>query len=59
MFKCDMCNKIIGPNISSHKITVQKWDREYSINGKTKTYHGWEIVKELSVCQACKESKRN
>lgn len=51
MYKCQLCNSLIGPKIQQHKVVVAKREREYH-NGD-KVMQGWEIVKEMVVCSDC------
>lgn len=61
MFKCEKCNQISKPSEKLHKITTKTRPREY-INeyykkGQKiiKTTEGFEIEKEINVCEKCYE----
>ena len=61
MFKCEKCNKITAPNEKQHKIITKTRPREY-INKyykKGQEYEkiteGFEIEKEINVCEKCYE----
>lgn len=52
MFNCEICKKTSKAGEKQYKIIVEA--REVVYENGTK---GWEIVKEISVCETC--SKRN
>ena len=62
MFKCEKCGKVTQPGDKINKKVVETREREYtSIIGYDKndkpiykTSTGWEIVKEINVCDNCK-----
>ncbi len=57
MFECNRCNRITEPKEKSNKIVVEKRDRKYEFKNAegevVKIKHGWEIVKEITVCNNC------
>lgn len=56
MFKCQKCDKSIGPYISPIKLIIEKRNRTYEITDGPRageTSEGWEIVKEMVVCPDC------
>ena len=63
MFKCDLCKKISRPYTPMTKkiAEIRKKEYEYKIftksGEKTKITKGWEIVKELSVCNDCADTE--
>lgn len=57
MYRCQLCNELVPPGISQHKLIVKTRERVYhSARGETKRF---EIVKELSVCPTCHELHRD
>jgi hypothetical protein len=57
MFKCEKCGKISNPGETSNKVVVEKRDKTYRYK-KDKvemTSHGWEIKKEIIVCDECNQ----
>jgi hypothetical protein len=52
MFKCQMCGKTTKAREPMTKIVAEKRDKEYSNGGK-----GWEIVREIAICQSCNKEK--
>jgi hypothetical protein len=58
MFKCNKCHKVTKSREKQERVVVEKRDKEYW-NGY-KTSQGWEIKKEIFVCESCAEEiKRN
>ena len=59
MFKCQKCNKVSAPRENSNKLVVEKRPMVYEIkdnhNNIIKETKGWEIAKELTVCNECYE----
>ena len=50
-YRCQICRSRIGPHKCQHRVVVEKRDREY--HDGDKVTHGWEIVRELVVCDNC------
>lgn len=56
MFKCELCGKTTKPGEKQIKKIVAKRDVKYSNilpNGKEKISDGYEIVKEINICEEC------
>lgn len=51
MFQCKKCKRITEPRENSNKIVVEKREKEYK--NQDKITYGWEIVKEITVCNSC------
>jgi len=66
MYRCEVCDKIVGPNKSQLKIITKTRDKQYTnvvekFDKKTrkkiripKRSNGWEIREEKAVCEECK-----
>ena len=64
MLKCEKCGRITEPNEKQHKKIVKTRERIYKNQdkyGNTKTSKGFEIVKEINICEECfeKENKKD
>lgn len=57
MYKCERCNRISNPREKANKIVVEKRQKKYEFKNNLgeiiKTTFGWEIVKEITVCNNC------
>ena len=57
MFKCGMCKKSSKPREMATVKVVEKRVKEYvqkdEYGNPGKESQGWEIVKEIKVCQSC------
>ncbi len=55
MFRCEKCNKVSMPREKSNKVVIEKRDKTYSYKKgyEERTAHGWEIQKEITVCNEC------
>jgi len=51
MFKCGRCGKTTESREKENRVVVAKRDTTYSNDGKNSS--GWEIKKEISVCDRC------
>lgn len=52
MFKCDVCNKMIGPNVSARIVEVERRTVAYRLwNGKEARGH--EIARTVNACPDC------
>ena len=65
MFKCERCNKISKPNEKLNKLITKTRPREY-INKyykkgqeHIKVTEGFEIEKEINLCERCYEEMKN
>lgn len=59
MFRCGICNQVTKPGEKQYKKPVKTRKKTYSyINkyGKKATSEGTEIVKEINICENCKEN---
>ena len=64
MFKCELCGKITKSGEKQTKKIIETRKVKYSNispNGKEKVTDGFEIVKEISICEECakKEEEKN
>jgi len=50
MYKCEQCGRNSNAGEKQYKKIVAKREKRYSNGGV-----GWEIIKEISVCNKCKE----
>ena len=57
MFKCEKCKCITNPREKENKVVVNKRVKTYTNDGKTS--EGWEIEKEIKVCEKCNEEEVN
>mgnify|MGYP004606900099 CR=1 FL=1 len=56
MFKCELCGKTTKAGEKQTKKIIQTRDVKYSNilpNGKEKISDGYEIVKEINICEEC------
>jgi len=59
MFKCESCNKQVAEKTPQHSITIKTrkkhYPKRYANNGPIidNGGDGFEIVRELKVCQTC------
>jgi len=53
MFRCEACNKVIGPKVSPIRKVVGRRNRTKSNRYAETTIIGWEITKEISLCRKC------
>ena len=60
MYKCQKCNKTTTPHEKCNKVVVETRDKEYINeyenkwgNKKQKITNGYEIAKEINVCDEC------
>ena len=51
-FECQQCKRTTGLGEKQYKKVLETRPRKYKNGGV-----GWEIVKEIAVCQQCKEAK--
>lgn len=49
MFKCEKCKKTSQPGEPSRRMVVETRQKSYPTGGAI----GWEIVRELVVCDPC------
>ena len=55
MFICEKCKSNIGPSVSPTMIVTERREKVYPPRTKDdREGLGWEIVKEIRVCPACK-----
>ncbi len=59
MYRCQKCNNLSSPKDKQNKLVVQTRDVSYNntiiVNEKPKDIvsQGWEIVREIKVCNGC------
>jgi len=60
MYRCDICNTIVGPSVKVIKRVSKKRNKEYvneikdKKGSRRKVYSdGWEIAKEVALCHIC------
>jgi hypothetical protein len=56
MYRCELTNELVGPNVPLHRVILEKRETRYERvmrhgrnKGQTETVYGWEIVKEANV----------
>ena len=63
MFRCGQCQENVGPGVPQVLVTVEIRKREYQNDvpdpnrdeaTMRKVSQGWEIVKEIRLCPACR-----
>ena len=62
MFICHKCNKCSSKREKPVQVLVEKRTKTYKYRdgeGYAKESHGWEIVKEVYLCQKCGGNKGN
>jgi len=52
MFKCEICSRITKPREKCHKVVAETRTRYYPSGSQ-----GWEIVREIGVCESCYEDQ--
>jgi len=57
MYRCEDCGRITNPGEKQNRIVVEKRERVYE--SLDKTSKGWEIVKEVVICDSCKKLEIN
>ncbi len=60
MFKCERCGKVTQAGEKQHKEIVKTRNKTYNYidkHGKEGISKGFEIVKEINVCEKCAEKK--
>ena len=56
MFNCEKCGETSKPREKQTKVVLEKRVIDYGIpskKDKTKSAVGWEVVKEINVCERC------
>jgi len=56
MFKCQLCNKTTAAGETQNKLVVETRVKRYRAKGRESK--GTEIVKELNICNACKQRQK-
>ena len=62
MFKCEKCGKTTRAGEKQHKKVVETREKTYTnldIYGNKKTSKGWEIVKEMNICEECSKNEED
>ena len=60
MFKCQKCGKITQKGEKQHKKIIATRNKIYQYldkYGQERTAKGWEIEKEINICEKCVESE--
>lgn len=62
MFKCQICGKITKAGEKQTKKIVETRDKKYNYidkHGNKKVSTGFEIVKEINICEECAKKEEN
>lgn len=51
MFNCESCKTTQEPRIKPHRVVTQARKQSYNNNGIISK--GWEVVKEILICDEC------
>ena len=57
MYYCDRCNVLVEAGKKQNKEVVKTKNRSYVSDDEKHTTYGWEIVKEINVCDDCSGKK--
>ncbi len=52
-YRCEECGKVSKPGEKQNRIVVETREVDYEQKDFTRT-KGWEIVREIKVCDKCK-----
>ena len=57
MFHCDDCDALVPPRTKPNKVIAKKRKKFYEYDEGKKVIQGWEIVKEINICDECYEKR--
>lgn len=62
MFKCEKCGRTTRTGEKQHKKVIETREKNYTnldTYGNKKTSKGWEIVKEINICEKCNKNQED
>lgn len=56
MYRCQNCKTLVGPRQAERRVVTETRPMKYVDEERNMTFSGWEIVKEIRVCENCEQT---